>query len=1549
MKKRFLTFILSIAAVVSCAFGFSACEQPHEHEYTEETTTEATCEEKGVKTYTCACADTYTEEIPALGHDEETHEAKAPTCTEIGWEEYVTCKREGCGYTTYEEIPATGVHTWDDGKITTEPTCTQDGVKTFTCTVCETATYTEAIPALSHDEKTHEAKAPTCTEIGWEEYVTCEREGCEYTTYVEIPATGVHTWDKGEETKAPTCTEEGETTYTCTVCKTTTKTEPVNKLPHEHAEKWTSNATHHWHECKCGDKDGEEKHVAGAPATATTPQICTVCGYVLQEETGILFNTLTVEGTSVYGVVSNATTDFSFIDEVTVKGNATYIVDDNKDCNTPIKSKTVDLESGDNTFYVLETIGNDIKLFTVTIRRRPMYDVTFDVNGGTAVAAQKVEEGYLATEPITTKVGYTFAGWDYDFIEPITENTKITASWSANKDTKYTVNYYLQNLDDSNYTLHETVELKGETDTTATAEIKEYTHFTYNANKSVISGNINGDGSRVLSVYYTRDSYKIVANNNNEKAGTSTSVNSTYKYDKEFTLTATTNAGYTWLGWYDGETLACAIEEFTFKAEKDVTYTATWSANADTKYIVNYYLQNLDDNNYTLYETVELQGETDTTATADIKEYTHFTYNANKSVISGNINGDSGQVLSVYYTRDTYSIVANNNNVKAGASTQINGTYKYDKEFTLTATTNAGYTWLGWYDGETLACETEEFTFKAEKNVTYTATWSVNTDTKYTVNYYLQNLDDSNYTLHESVELEGETDTMAYAETERYEHFTYNASLGAVSGNINGDGGLVLSVYYTRNTYTLSVNNAYIGNITNVGTYRYGSQEVITEIDEVSLGYEFIGWYSGEELLSTDDTYTFTVDKNVTAKFVLKEEMSNFTFTSTATTCEITGIMDKTVTEIIVPDYVKSIERGAFRGCDRLESITIPFVGKHKNATRYEGVFGYIFGYTTETSQKEISGATFQFVSGASYYYYYIPTSLREVIITSAEKIGERAFYNCSKLTSISIPACLTKIEAEAFGACWNLASVHITDIEAWCKILFGDTDANPLGYAGNLYLNNELITEIVIPDTVKIINNYLFYNCDSLTSVVIGDSVTWIGNQAFADCDNLTSVVIGDSVTTIGEKAFQMCENLTSVVIGSSVISIASRAFQSCSSLADVVIPDSVTKIGEYAFGGCSSLESITIPFVGAKAGVTANDTYQYPFGYIFGTGSYTGGTATKQYYYGSSTSSTTNTTYYIPTSLKSVTVTGGDILYGAFYNCDSLTSVVIGDSVTTIGSSAFGGCSSLESITIPFVGAKAGVTASDTYQYPFGYIFGTSSYTGGTGVKQYYYGSNTSSTTSTTYYIPTSLKSVTVTGGNILYGAFYYCSSLTSIEISDSVTSIGSYAFYSCESLTSVVIPDSVTSIGDFAFYYCRSLTSVEIPDSVTLIGSYAFDSCYNLMDVVIPDSVTSIGNYAFACCESLTSVVIGDSVTSIGSYAFYYCSSLTSVVIGDSVTSIGDGAFEDCYSLTRITFSDTSTWYRTESSDYTGGTKTSVTNSSTNATYFKSTYYDNYWYKL
>ena len=466
----------------------------------------------------------------------------------------------------------------------------------------------------------------------------------------------------------------------------------------------------------------------------------------------------------------------------------------------------------------------------------------------------------------------------------------------------------------------------------------------------------------------------------------------------------------------------------------------------------------------------------------------------------------------------------------------------------------------------------------------------------------------------------------------------------------------------------------------------------------------------------------------------------------------------------------------------------------------------------------------------------------------------------------------------------------------------------------------------------------------------------------------------------------------------GKPVTSIARYAFNGCSSITSITIPRSVANIGDSAFSGCSSLTSISIPFVGGRVETAINSGKQYPFGYIFGTESYEGGTATKQSYYeyyyvlssGSIVSNTVSTTYYIPSSLKTVTVTGGNILYGAFdgcngltsltipdmitsigdnafrncsgltsitipdrinritsigngafsgcssltsmmipygvtsigYNafsgCSSITSITISRSVANIGDGAFSGCSSLTSMTIPFVGRIVNNT-NDKYQHPFGYIFGTESYEGGTATIQRVYAYGTDNTTFKTYYIPSSLKTVTVTGGNILYGAFGGCNGLTSITIPNSVTSIGQYAFSGCSGLTSITIPYGVTSIGEDAFSRCSGLTGITIQYGVKSIGYKAFSGCSSLTSVTIPDSVTRIGSSAFENCSGLTSVTIKDGITletgltSIGENAFRNCSGLTSITIPDSVTSIGKSAFFGCVGLTSVTFNGTKAEWR------------------------------------
>lgn len=594
----------------------------------------------------------------------------------------------------------------------------------------------------------------------------------------------------------------------------------------------------------------------------------------------------------------------------------------------------------------------------------------------------------------------------------------------------------------------------------------------------------------------------------------------------------------------------------------------------------------------------------------------------------------------------------------------------------------------------------------------------------------------------------------------------------------------------------------------------------------------------------------------------------------------------------------------------------------------------------------------------------------------SITDIHAKAFYNCSNLTSITIPSNVTFIGPSVFGGCSKLQSITLPFIGA--RNTGNLEDLLPLGYFFGTYhyTDSMAVTQYCYFGGLQIKSPSTFYIPTALTSVAVtGGNINY---GAFYDCRNLKKITIPQSTTFIDDFAFYDCLGLKSIIIPDGVTSIGRSAFAGCTNLTSMTVPDSVISIGPSAFSGCISLVEITLPFVGNKK-QTASNSPQYPLGFIFGEGSYRGCTATEQHFYLSSTSNTSYTTYYIPNSLKSVTVTGGHILSGAFFNCKNLTSIYILDGVKRIESFAFFGCSSLKQITLPFIGSSTRLKG-DLYQYPFGYIFGTQKYTGSTAIRQSYYDTTTDYTTNSTYYIPASLTSVTITGGNLLYGAFYNCLDLKRIVIASNTTAIEKHAFHGCMNLIEITLPNSITSIGDYAFYDCVSLEALSIPQNVSNIGKSAFYRCARLNSItvdskntvyhskdnclietatgalllgcknsILPDYITSIGDYAFFHCFDLTNITIPSGVTSIGKSAFEGCENLKTITIPAKTTLIGSHAFYDCVNLSDVIFGNAANWrwsnYPT-GSDGASISEIDLTKTTTAAQYLTVTYCDYYW---
>ncbi len=581
-----------------------------------------------------------------------------------------------------------------------------------------------------------------------------------------------------------------------------------------------------------------------------------------------------------------------------------------------------------------------------------------------------------------------------------------------------------------------------------------------------------------------------------------------------------------------------------------------------------------------------------------------------------------------------------------------------------------------------------------------------------------------------------------------------------------------------------------------------------------------------------------------------EEEASNMEFVVLDNgTYELVKVKDTSLEEVVIPEtyddvQITSIAEGAFAGFKTLQSITIP----NSVTSIHEKAFGLC----------TIKKAKFP----ASVCEYIPKAGLAEVEITAGERIEAEAFKSSYSLYNLKIADSVKSIGNSAFEGCIELRTVVIPN---------GVTTIESSAFA------NCSIMNLYIGDGVTDIAPNAFYGCDEMTNVTIGKSLKSVGKNAFSGCDSLMIVYISDlktwceidfasganSLAVIADDLYFNGEEITELKLPEGTTRIGANAFYGCDSLTSVELPNSLTSIGGYAFSGCP-IETANIPTTAASA---------------------------------------------LPRQkLKTVVVTGGDSIgEQAFYGCGSLTSITIPDSVTSIGKNAFSGCSSLESMKLPFVGAEKEKTSSDPYQYPFGYIFNESSYSGSTETAQYYYGANLSATVKSTYYIPNTLKSVTITGGNILHGAFYNCANLTSVTLPATVDKISNYAFAYCEGLTSMTIPDSVKSIGTRAFSGCSGLTSVEIGNGVKSIEEHAFQSCSKLTSVVIGNSVESIGNYAFDCCD-LRALIIPDSVKTIGSQAFGENCSLTSATMGVGVVSIGSSPFMECYSLRSITFNGT-----------------------------------------
>ncbi len=619
------------------------------------------------------------------------------------------------------------------------------------------------------------------------------------------------------------------------------------------------------------------------------------------------------------------------------------------------------------------------------------------------------------------------------------------------------------------------------------------------------------------------------------------------------------------------------------------------------------------------------------------------------------------------------------------------------------------------------------------------------------------------------------------------------------------------------------------------------------------------------------------------------------------------------ITEMNLPDSVQTIGGYAFNNCTNLEKIYIP--------TGLTSIGGYAFNGCNKaaTYVKDIAAwCAIDFNNGGGYYsnpmeighilYVYDSTendyilaenivipngvtgisagafdgcqTMKSIVLPEGlTTINQYAFRSCSNLESITIPSTLTSISSrDTFYGCNKLNAVHISDIAAWCNISFQNSYANPLYYAKNLYLGNNKITDLVIPNTVTQINPNTFNNCTGLTSLTIPDSVTTIGNDAFYNCSGLQSVTVGNSLASVGNNAFYNCSSLNAVYITDleawcdiTFTNVDANPLYKAHNLyinnvlSTVTVPTTISQIKQYTFAGLGN--DVIIP-----GNVTTIGNYAFY-----------GGT------------------------LESATLQEGvqRINGNAFGECRQMTSIYFPTTITVTENYAFNFCSKLGTY-ITDMEAWCNVQFGDSGGYYANPLE--------TGHNLYLNGQLV-----TDLVIPNTIT-------EIKYCSFMGASCIKTVTIPEGVTTIGRLAFYYCTNLESITIPSTLTTIhNDRVFQSCSNLKEVHISDLEAWCNIpfpnnssnplYYAKNLYlgnnKITDMVIPNTVTEIKPFTFYNCSGLTSLTIPDNVTTISNESFYGCSGLQSVTVGSSLVSVGNNAFYGCNSLNAVYITDLEQW--------------------------------------
>ena len=652
----------------------------------------------------------------------------------------------------------------------------------------------------------------------------------------------------------------------------------------------------------------------------------------------------------------------------------------------------------------------------------------------------------------------------------------------------------------------------------------------------------------------------------------------------------------------------------------------------------------------------------------------------------------------------------------------------------------------------------------------------------------------------------------------------------------------------------------------------------------------------------------------------------------------------RSLTDVIIPISVTTIGEGAFSGCYRLESLTLPIVGSSNTieSGNWTSSFGYIFG--KNTYDNSYAAASYYTPSAAT--TFYIPRSLRNVIITNETTIPYGCFMGCFLIENIDLNLSAVDVKEQAFAYGNNVVNTAV-NIYVPNKSLYQIMILNPRQY-GLERPDQILDTKIIynpVYDSKRVLIGYelahvAFDDAEfySVPSEFSGKPVLRLGKEVFKDMVQLREVVLPETIERIGEKAFLNCTSLETVTMTRDLREIANYAFAGCESLLDLEFPAKLKVIGDYAFDGCVSfteidLENTIVESIGKYA---FNDNVNV-------------------------------TSITLPETIDSI----GDY---AFNNCNLVEEITIPEGATSIGEGVLARMSKLRKVSVPFVGHSAKYESDkEKRSANFGYIFGTTMFENSEATIQ----RNGFTNLNTAYYLPNSLEEVTISNAkSVPFGAFMNCKYVTSIDIEGEISEINDETFRNCASVTTIEIGSSVRNIGTDILKGCSSLVNLVVPfvgadanyetaGATTLgyfFGNYEFDNsveveqkinlgttvsyflpkslrnvtvlgvedtksavelpvgafmnCKALETINLPEGLTTISNYSLynvkvndlSGLKFLTKVedvvTIADGVKTLGAYSLMGLDkNATGLVVPNSVRVIGEGAFNGWGSVKSI----------------------------------------------